>query len=296
MPRREHIYIFFTGTGILFGLVLILIFSAGYFRNGGTGLTQTLGIGLLVAGLVGMIQTNGHLRGLTLAGTTSEPTPAGSEASVLITLRNTSDQEKVGLRVSFARHKTAVTVDAIGPHQSAMVRLPLPARARGLQEIPAVRVSSVFPYGLCIAWRIFPPHASLVVYPTPRGRPLLHEASASGLSPGQERGAEDVIGHGPYHPGDPLTRLDWRIFARTGKLLVRTLEGGGHGDRVLRWRDTAFLPDPEDRLRQLALWLDQCRRSGLPFRLELGTGNHLTHRNVRACLEALATHDTGNSS
>ena len=100
---------------------------------------------------------------------------------------------------------------------------------------------------------------------------------------------DDVSGHRPYHPGDRLSRLDWRVFARTGELVVRTLEDGGEEEVLLRWTDTRFLKDPERRLEQLSFWMNQCVQEGRPFSLVLGgVGEGLSSANLAACREALA--------
>ena len=147
------------------------------------------------------------------------------------------------------------------------------------------------PAGLCFAWKNFPNLGSYVVYPAPLGR-RLESASSGGKEVGSStrRGDEDVTGHRPYEPGDVLARMDWRVFARSGRLAIRTLEESGGGEVRLRWRDTHFLETDEERLEQLSYWIAQCRHEGRAFQLELGPEpQDLSNRNLHACFEALAT-------
>ncbi len=68
---------------------------------------------------------------------------------------------------------------------------------------------------------------------------------------GRSGDRDDVSGHRPYNPGDMLSRMDWRVFARTGELVVRTLEDGGDDEIAIRWDDTRS-QDTERRLEQLS--------------------------------------------
>jgi len=293
MQKRERIYIFLHWPGIVFGLVAISIFALGFMVDASGGLARMLAIALGVAGIVVLIQSNDNLRGVTITGCHSAPAAAGEDAILSLVLHNASDQERIGLRVRSrdrALRAAPAWVPVLPPHGTATVSLRLPTTRRGRFAIPSIWVSSVHPVGFCFAWKIFPQDTRIVVYPRPRGIPFDDRpGAADGAGVGRNTGGDDVGGHRPYEAGDMLTRLDWRVFARTGKLLVRTLEGAG-GERIaLRWDDTYFLPDPEARLEQLSFWICRCRQEGRAFTLDLGdTRQDLNSGNPARCLEALA--------
>jgi len=293
MPKRERIYIFIHWPGFLLGLTVLAIFVLGYLAGPSGGLAQTLGVSLVIAGIVVLVQSNENLRGVIVEGCHSAPVAAGGDATLTVTLRNSSDEERIGLRVR-ARGRglrtPPVWVPALGPGETRVVELLLSTTRRGRLAIPSIWISSVRPTGLFFAWKIFPQKGEVVVYPAPRGIPLDIRSETDGGTHGTTKiSGDDVSGHRPYIPGDTLSRLDWRIFAKTGNLLVRTLEGGGRGGVALRWDDTRPLPDVEARLGQLSFWIDQCVRESRPFVLDLGEPQTaLDSGSPTRCREALA--------
>lgn len=286
---RERVFLVFHWSGLIFGLLILVVFGAGFLRRDAAALTQTLGITLIVAGVVALILSNDNLRGIAILSCHAQPVPAGDDCPLEVTVKNFSDRERIGLTVRTGwrvRPRASAWIPLLEPGESAVVRLTLPTLRRGRYRAPRLWVCSVRPVGLCFAWKDFPQTATFCVYPVPHGRPLGDER-ACGQSGKTDR--DDVVGHRPYHPGDLLTRLDWRIFARTGGLLVRTLDDGGTERVLLRWVDTQFLGDPERRLEQLSFWVDQCVQEGRAFTLDLGAGHgRQDGENLVACREALA--------
>lgn len=300
-PRsRERIYIVPRWRAIFFGLVVVFIFALGFAFPTARPLTQTLGIALVVAGIVVLIQSNDNLRGVQLQVIRPGQAPAGGEIILEVTLRNDSDRERLGLEVRQSAHwlnalrirePILAAIPVINPRETIGARLAIPALRRGCWPVPDLWVGSILPGGLCYAWKVFAVEGESVVYPRPHGVPLAENGSAgSELAAGSGDEHPDVSGHRAYEAGDPLSRLDWRVFARRGKLVVRTLEEGGNGGEVrLRWADTHFCPGVEARLEQLSYWIEQCVRENRPFRLELDSRRELSHRNLPACYLALAT-------
>lgn len=299
-PRRERIFIVPRWNGLVFAFALLCVFALGFGFPTTRTLTQILGIALIVAGLVALIQSNENLRGVLITGCRTVPVPAGDEPILELTISNTSDRERIGLRIResmlwrkawHTKPRTSAWLPVLDAGETAVVRLALPSRSRGRYAVPELWVSSIMPMGICFAWKVFPRGEEYFVYPTPRGLPLEGDGrKGQGVHEGADGGSEDVSGHRPYEPGDPLSRMDWRVFARSGKVVVRTLEEGSGGEVLLRWDDTRFLQDDEARLEQLSFWVAQCMREGRPFRLELGPyRSDLSSRHIMACYEALAT-------
>ena len=298
---RERIFIFFSGSGVIYILFVISVFFAHRFRGGGGGLSYVLGLTLLVVGLVGMIQTNENLRGLFVIHMEVDPVPVGDIARVRIAVVNRSSNLRQALLLRFAQRgvwRKTQPLSQLGTQASSVVVAELPTHKRGVFPFPPVLLSSVFPLGICFAWKHFvlmDKGCGLVVYPAPRGSPLFERTMGNGVRPGRvlSRGLDDVSGHRPYQSGDSPNRLDWRVFARTRELLVRTLESGGRDGVLLSWADTEFLEDHEDRLCQLSRWIDDCVQEGVAFRLDLpkATGTVLSHLHVNLCRTALALLD-----
>lgn len=298
MEKRERIYIVFHWAGLIFAFAVLVIFGMGFAVPFARGLTQVLGIALVVVGIVALIQSNENLRGVEIIGARSTAVPAGDDAVIELTLRNTLDRERIGLWVREKRYwreglrrrpKLATWVPILEANETKVVRLRIPTSRRGRFPLPTLWVCSVMPVGLCFAWKTFADNGEYLVYPAPRGRPLGEVAGAGeelGVRDGEE--SQDVSGHRTYAPGDILSRLDWRVFARTGNLVVRSMEEGGGDEVMLRWRDTEFLHETEKRLEQISFWVTQCQVEGRTFQLELPSRADLSSDNLAACHEALA--------
>jgi uncharacterized protein (DUF58 family) len=254
------------------------------------GSTQILVISLVVAGIVAMIQTNDNVRGIEITACRAEPVAAGEEALLALAVTNVTDRERLGLKVRFRegwKLKGAGEIPVLRGRETRNVELRIPTSRRGAYPIPSVWVSSVSPVGLCFAWKIFPGRGNFYVFPRGRSwKPVPEETGQEGRAAG--KGIEDVSGHRAYAAGDLLSRVDWRVFARTEKLAVRTFEGNGKTRALLRWEDTAFLEDREERLEQLSFWISECAVGKRPFDLVLG-GAACSERNLAGCRIALAT-------
>lgn len=306
--KRERIYLIPRGAGLVFAFTLLLIFGLGFALPLAREITQMLGITLLIAGVVAMIQSNENLRGMEIIGCRTDPVAVGEKVVLEINVQNRSKNERIGLHIRRGwlwrqawkhRGEPTARLPIIRAQETITMPLDLPATKRGRHRIPTLWLSSMMPVGLCFAWKTFEKNGDYFVYPKPKGIPLEGDDhhGLGALRGTQDGGSEDVSGHRPYEPGDPLSRMDWRVFARTGKVVVRTLEEGGRGTLDLRWEDTQFLEGTEPRLEQLSYWIAQCVRENRPFRLTLNNSrDDLNHRNVVACYEALATFDEGETN
>lgn len=293
MNPGERIYIVPTWAGAVFAAVVFLVFALGYFIGGFGGPPQVLVVSLLVAGIVAMFQTNENLRGISVVSSHSEPVEAGTDAVLTLAVANASGSERLGLRVRWRegwKLNGGAVIPVLRAGETASVTLRVPTNCRGRHPAPEICVSSVLPVGLCFAWKLFPSRGFVHVFP--RGRSWRRPTADVGGGAGRGCEGEDVGGHRAYAPGDMLSRLDWRVFARTGKPVVRTLEGGGAAREILRWEDTSFLADPEDRLAQLSFWVAESALAGRPFDLHLA-GAVSSERNLAGCRIALATFGWG---
>jgi uncharacterized protein (DUF58 family) len=207
-----------------------------------------------------------------------------------LTIKNTSDSERLGLIVRYRdgwKLKSTRLVPVLPAGECRSVEVPVPTTTRGVFPVPAIWVSSRLPVGLCFAWKVFQGPGKYHVYPVGKSwRPL--PQSAGNLEGYGEAGHDDVEGHRMYSPGDPLSRVDWRVFARTGRVVVRTFDGAGSQKTILGWQDTDFLEDPEDRLEQMSYWVTECVRGRQPWLLQIGAAT-FSERNLRGCRMALAS-------
>ena len=115
-----------------------------------------------------------------------------------------------------------------GEEQSRSVWMTLPRRGR---ERVALELSSAYPFDFFVRWGRTPQAAEALVFPTPLlegGAPGYgeEESEADGEVAGRASSdATDVSGVRPYQAGDPVSRIHWKLSARTGALSTRLFEG-----------------------------------------------------------------------
>lgn len=126
---------------------------------------------------------------------------------------------------------------------------------RGLARLGAVRVESVYPFGLVRRWRDVELAGEVLVYPCPADRHVPPNPRGDGDesgSRGRASASGEFAGLRPYRPGDPLRRVHWPTSARmaTPMVVVRVAEGA---DEVVLTLDPALRGEPrEEAIRRLA--------------------------------------------
>ena len=293
--NQSNIYIVPTPVGFAFAgtLLVLLIASINYQLSLGFLLTFMLA----GSGLVSMQLTHRTLRGLTLHLRPPEPAFAG-EAAVLEVVLTGSGSARYGIglhaRVDEKQAGTPRWTWADVPAGARVsAHVSFVPRTRGLHTLPVLTAETRFPFGLFRAWTLWRPASHVLVYPPPERPaaplPATHAVPASSTDR-QRSSSGDFEGVRAWQRGDPLKRMVWKKFARSGELLSRDTH---RATRQQLWLDynQARLPTPEQRLSRLTAWVLAAERAGAEWGLrlpgiELEPGHGEGHR--RAGLEALA--------
>lgn len=299
---RKRVYIVPTRYGIMLGVLLfaILLGSINYDNALGYILTFLLS-GLF---LVSMLHTYRNLAGLDAKRIAATPTFVGEQMHFAIKLDNPSNSYKLGLslaalekRKNLLRRATVLAdceVHRIDTRETLDTILSIPAVRRGWYEIPRIKISSIFPLGIFVAWGFFKNTRACLVYPKPEGQGTLPEQttkSATSHAVGRT-GDEDFRGLREYIPGEPVKRIAWKALAKTDELMSKQFGGDGDNLLLIDWQQTANLGDKEKRLSQLCLWVVNATRAQRAFGLilpgeviDVDRGDAHQHRCLRALAE-----------
>lgn len=287
----QRIYILPTVAGLLFFVVLLLIFViATAYRN---NLAYLMTFMLASMSLMAMVHTHYNLFGMCVSDVRVRSDFVGLKAVVHLTLGNTSRRPGQHIRVAVrgVRGAEAVAIQ-VAPVLRERIVLTLPLSRRGRFELPRLIVSTAHPTGLFRSWMRLMPACVYHAYPRPEGRHALPARAEQG--PAGKRFAtpapEDFQGQRAYQPGDSLRQVDWKAHAKGYPLLTKVFKGEGGGLVRLRWADASGLTT-EARLSQLARWVKVASEGRFRFALEIpgralpfGSGK----RHYGECLEALA--------
>jgi uncharacterized protein (DUF58 family) len=251
--------------GFAFFTLIVDVFALGFFRNSGP--YHTVGLTLIVLGMVAMIQTNSNMDSVTADVIQSEPGEEGGTARVLIVLRNGQLPARYNISLATLKKFKPLNTPWVQELKTSMtVPLDIECPVRGVYALQRIKVQSRGYYGLFSAWKWIFTDAKLIVYPKPEGQQPLPAADEG------ERfrylTGEDFVGHRLYQPGASLKQVDWKAYARGQPLLLKEFGSRGDGALHLRYQDV-LVADTEERLRQLSAWVFACASQNRPFSLEL---------------------------
>lgn len=293
---RRQIYILPTRTGLLFAVVLVVMYVGAVNYN--LGLGHALVFLLTGLGVVGMLHTFRNLVGLTIRAGRAEPVFAGQLARFEVLIENHREEMRPAVHLQlFEGNATSLAGSMTDLPAAATTAIPLavPVAQRGKQPLGRLIVSSRFPLGIFRAWSYPWPAASCLVYPSPIFRPLPvpqgdNRIGGGAVTPNDDR--DDFAGFRRHQPGDSPRHVAWKVFARDtaeSPLLVKEFSGSGQTRFCFDWQHTEG--DEETRLSELCGWILQAREHDdeftlrLPgFELESGRGIH----HAELALEALA--------
>lgn len=275
---RRGIYILPTRTGILFGIVLVLMYVGAVNYN--LGLGHALVFLLAGLGLAGMLHAFRNLVGLRIRPGKTSPVFAGEYAHFEILLENQRSESRPAIHLQcFSSRATLDTLAPLRidlePNSLSTLIMPVLAVQRGMLSLDRLVISTRYPLGLFRAWSYPWPVAHCLVFPTPVYLPLPPPRGsdhAVGSQLLQVEGQDDFAGFRRHQAGDSPRHVAWKIYARDtveSPLLVKEFSGTGLVQYWLDWTHTSPSIDVEERLSILCGWVLQARRDGLSFGLTL---------------------------
>lgn len=286
-PKRMRVKMRLTPSGWGFlGLIFCGFLMSVNFSN---NLIFAMTFLLISIALVGWYHTRVNVKGLLLADWKAEPVFAGQRAVYRMGVENRGRMGRHGLTV---RAKNSVDGDEshLADNEKKDMVLERTANERGILAPIQSLLCSSFPLGIFEARMTAGVLPECLVYPVPVGDQPIPEQSAGGLAHLQaESGTYTDMRR--YSPGDPMSRISWKVFAKFDELYTKEFDGAqGQPALYLRW-DDVYVSGTEQKLSQLCRWVLDAHKKNREFGLELpGTtiepANEEPH--LLDCLRALA--------
>lgn len=265
---RHRIFIFPGPRGVVFTVVLLLLFIGGinYANN------QVLLLCFLLASLLNtaILHTYRNLSGLRIEAARAHGGFAGEAVDFEIVLSGAAGRAHRGVLLRWGE-AAEIRVD-VEPDRREVLRFSLPAIRRGLYQPPRIAIRTFYPLGLVRAWSYVSLDMEALVWPKPVADDLPPADDGNEESALQEgrrpRGIDEFEGLSRYAPGDAQTRIEWRVYARTDELFTKHFTEPG---RSRLWLDFSSWPaqDTEGRLSRLAWWAIELERREQPYGLRL---------------------------
>lgn len=265
---QRRIFIFPGPRGGIFVLVLFLLFLGGinYANN------QILLLCFLLASLVNttILHTYRNVSGLRIEASRAHGGFAGEAVDLDIVVSGAPGRAHRGILLRWDE-AAEVRID-IEPDQPQTLRFSVPVSRRGRYVPPRIVLRSFYPLGLVRAWSYIALDMEALVWPKPVADDLPPADDGSEEIAQREgrrpRGVDEFDGLVRYIPGDAMTRIEWRVYARTDELFTKRFTEPG---RSRLWLDFSAWPqrDAEGRLSRLCHWAVEMERREQPYGLRL---------------------------
>ncbi len=165
---------------------------------------------------------------------------------------------------------------------------------RGRYSMPRLQIESKFPFRMLRAWKYYDETTEFFVYPERKGVeqiPTRFGSHSENESDAQAKDEGLFRDFREFQKSDPPQRIDWKRSLKHQKHLVKNFETSGDKKIYIDWEMTASLNGFEERISQIALWIDLCHRRKetyclkiKKFETEYGSQNN----HYKLCMEKLA--------
>ena len=293
MVNKSKIFILPTREGLVFlgmGVVLFVI-ALAYAHN----LAFSAASIFMSIVMISAFFTNNNLSMLEVNNVQAHGGESG-KAELRVTIFNKSRHQRFSLEASLGGFVSLSK--NLEPGEWGTLTIPLKGE-RGCYHYNRITLATRFPFGLFRSWRHYRLSGSVMIYPEYKGKlrlPVFRGGEQKGGTPSSvelERGSEEFFGHQKHREEDSLYRVDWKAYAREKGLWSKIFKDPS-SPRFLLDYDNMPLNDREERLSQMAKWMDRAETMGAFYKVclegvsfpgEWGRGE----KYFRDCMEALST-------
>lgn len=283
--KHQKTYILPTLYGVaLGGLCLLLLGIAFASTNNAVYFLCFLLSSLAIQSLV---ETNKNIELLEITHFEIKDFFADETGAILLCLKNLGSKSIYDLQIG-ASALLSQSVPLMPALLKKEIQIPLKIKSPGIHSVPFLQISSEFPFHFARSWKKNYIDISFYVFPPRRG---LSEFSRQAFV-GRDLKANELDNfksHREYQTTDSPQRIDWKVTARTEKLMVKEFDQNSATKINIRWEDCPQTEDSE-KYAQLSLWIDLAEKSNYEYSLTLpkvtiGYGHGPQHRLT--CLRAL---------
>lgn len=265
--NRKNIFILPTRHGLLFVLASALVFIGAI--NYSASLAYGLAFLMVSIFILAILHCFNNLNQISLAGRYSPPVFCSEEACFKVRLSRSRSKTHEALDFGFP-DSTLTHAELVG-RDLEDIEVFAQAKQRGVFKASRLRVTTLFPLGLCRAWSVVDLNLSCLVYPKPIPFAMTQfNSNASGTddSAVSREGSEEFCGLRNYAPGDSMHSVAWKNVARGQGMQVKQFVDYVDNKLWLDW-DLFYGFGVEERLSRLCYCVLQLSKKGSPYGLKL---------------------------
>lgn len=220
--RYGRVYILPTGYGGYFIVIIFILFIISLSYGHSLAFASTFLFVALV--MTSTIHTHFNLKDVGLKKVwIKEFVSADASFSIEAELQNPTTKKKFDLQIKKGRKESEKKI-SLGPGESGDMTLILPGLPRGRYRIESLTLGTTFPFGLFSSWSYANADLDFIVHPKKAAvawKDLFESGDSFEDSGHSASGDQDFEGHSYYQEGEPLNRIDWRVYARRNQLLKK---------------------------------------------------------------------------
>jgi uncharacterized protein (DUF58 family) len=264
VERHQKTYILPTLYGMAFGVVCILLLGIAFASTNNA--VYFLCFLLTVLGVQSLVITNQNTEKLGVAFVEVEDFFADETGFARVSLQNATTTDLHGLQIETAQNLPAV-LSVLPAGERKEIQVPLKYDVPGEQKMPGLKISSDFPFHFARSWKKFYSEVSFAVFPARRGQSEFPPGAFADphLHPVIQ---DEFKSHREYQTSDSPRRIDWKVTARTERMMVKEYDQQTATQITLRWEDCPQSSEDE-RKSQLSLWIDLAEKKNYEYALKL---------------------------
>lgn len=285
LQRPYRTYIVPSSFGLATGLlvVLILLLAFVYANN----LVYAAVFFVASFCIQNMIRCAKNIEKLFVSELAENEIFAGETSTCTFEIENRGNWDVYDATVSSNNFLHPVTIQQLAPQQKEFFQAQVLLSQRGWQQISGWKIQSFYPFQMFRSWKKVRMKKRILIFPEKKGISLFQMQHAQN----QRDEAEEFLYHLPYQQGQSFLRIDWKIYARLQKFMVKKYGSDSEINTDFRWDQTESLGDSELRLSQLTLWIHECYQRRIEFSLQLPHRffpKSAQHQHYQDCLRELA--------
>lgn len=145
-----------------------------------------------------------------------------------------------------------------------LIKLQKKFSKRGRHQIERIQLRTFYPLAIFRSWTFRKMNNNFFVYPERKGKSLSYffETNRNFLD-----GYNEFQKHKKYDTGMQTKNIDWKIFSRMDKLLLKEYQDL-YDNKITFSIEKTPGQDIEEKLSQVCLWVEEAHRLGLSFSIE----------------------------
>lgn len=295
--KANQTYIVPTGFGFTFAAVsLIQLFMAIGFNN---NLLYFFVFFLISMALSGMWLTNKNVDLFQVSEITANTLFANEENQLQVHFRNLNLKSFLwDIEISIDDKKNQRRSERIDEVLSGKITrrsyINWTPATRGLSKSPRLVIQSRFPFSMLRAWKYFDQKTEFIIYPEKKGQKSIPREISQQLQDDVDPALDNrglFRDHREFQKTDSPNKIDWKVSLKHQKHFVKNYESGDEKKILIDWKMTSQIANFEDKISQLALWVDISTKNHELYSLKINQyqtdygcdGNH-----YKSCMEKLA--------